>query len=118
MIKLYIDGGTRGSRICLVDKNTNETFVKKRGGKLTNNELEYLALEYALQYIANKYSDDYITIYSDSQLVVNQISGKWRITTEHLLPLWEKCNKKMTEKIKLVWVSRKQNLAGLVLEKP
>ena len=116
MIKIYVDGGTRGSRICLVDKNSNMTKIKTRGGAPTNNELEYLALEYALQYIYNRYKNKDVTIYSDSLLIVNQINGKWRVTTEHLIPLYEKCNKKMTEKIKLVWVSRKKNLAGHRLE--
>ena len=45
---IYIDGGTRGSRICLVDKSENKTIVKTRGGDPTNNEMEYLALLFAL----------------------------------------------------------------------
>lgn len=116
MIKIYIDGGTRGSRICLVDKTDGVTHVKHRHGELTNNELEYLALEYALQYINNRHRDNFIIIHSDSKLVVNQINGDWRITTEHLIPLYEKCMKKMSDRIKLKWVSRDFNLAGHVLE--
>ena len=117
MIKIYIDGGTRGSRICLVDKNENKIIIKTRGGKPTNNELEYLALLYALAYINNNYKNRNVTIYSDSLLVVNQINQKWRITTEHLIPLYEKCKRKLTDKIKIVWVRRNRNLAGIYLEK-
>ena len=54
MIKLYIDGGTRHNNICLVDGS--KTIVKTRNGidgDPTNNELEYLALLYALRYIQN-----------------------------------------------------------------
>jgi len=94
VIKIYIDGGTRGSRICLVDKNEDFTIVKTRGEGLTNNELEYLALEYALRYIENRYSSKDVTIYSDSKLVVSQINGEWRVTTESLRPLYLKMYKK------------------------
>ena len=44
MIKLYVDGGTVGTRICLVDKFKDKTIVKIRGVNPTNNELEYLLL--------------------------------------------------------------------------
>ena len=56
MIAIYIDGGTRGNKICLVDTNKkNKIIVKRRDGANTNNELEYLALIYALEYINNNY---------------------------------------------------------------
>ena len=90
MIKLYVDGGTVGTRICLVDKFKDKTIVKIRGVNPTNNELEYLALLYALEYITNNYKRRNITIYSDSMLIVNQITGKWRVTTPKLVPLWNK----------------------------
>ena len=54
VIKIYVDGGTRGSRICLVDTNKDLTVIKTRAGDLTNNELEYLALLYALEYIRSR----------------------------------------------------------------
>ena len=116
MTDIYVDGGTRGSRICLVDTSDHKTIIKSRGGEPTNNELEYLALLYALDYFKNRHSNDNVTIYSDSKLVVNQINGDWRITTEHLQPLYNKCIKKMTDNIKIKWVRRDVNLAGLILE--
>ncbi len=117
-MNIFIDGGTRGSRICLVDGDKTIVHVRKTstGDTPTNNELEYLALEYALRYIDNKYRRKKIKIYSDSKLIVNQINGKWRVTTESLLPLYKKCKAKMTDNIKLIWISRNFNLAGHVLE--
>ena len=50
-------------------------------------------------------------------LVVKQMNGKWRVTTESLLPLYEKCQSMMTSRIKIKWIPRKFNLAGHVLEK-
>lgn len=115
MKKIYIDGGTRYNQICLVDGD--KVIVKTRCCKLTNNELEYLALIYALEYCNNVHSKENITIYSDSMLVVKQVTGKWRITTDRLERLHTKVMKKMTDKIKIVWISRDFNLAGHVLER-
>ena len=114
-MKIYIDGGTRNSNICMVDGT--HIAVKYRGGNPTNNELEYLALMYALGYIRDKYKCAEVEICSDSMLVVKQMNGKWRVTTESLLPLYEKCQSMMTSRIKIKWVPRKFNLAGHVLEK-
>ena len=113
---IYVDGGTRGSRICLVDKSENKTIVKTRGGDPTNNEMEYLALLYALDYVNNRHKKNSVIIYSDSKLMVNQINGDWQVTTDHLQPLYDKCIKKMTDKIKIKWVRRDSNLAGIILE--
>ena len=113
---IYVDGGTRGSRICLVDTTDHKTIIKTRGGDPTNNEMEYLALLYALDYVNNRHKKDNITIYSDSKLMVNQINGDWQVTTDHLQPLYDKCIKKMTDKIKIKWVRRDSNLAGIILE--
>lgn len=114
-MRIYIDGGTRHSNICMVDGDF--LIIKHRGGKPTNNELEYLALLYALGYIREKYRDADVEIYSDSMLVVKQMNGNWRVTTNSLEPLYEKCQSLLTNKIKIKWISRKFNLAGHVLEK-
>lgn len=115
-MKIFVDGGTRGSRICLVDRDIE--IIKYRKHNPTNNELEYLAVLYALGYIRNKYKGKNITIYSDSKLIVNQLTGKWRITTESLTPLYNKCIAMMTKKIKIIWTPREFNLAGHVLDRP
>ena len=112
---IYIDGGTRNSNICLVNKD--ECIVKYRKGKPTNNELEYLALLYALGYVRDRFPDKNVRIYSDSKLIVNQMKHKWRVTVDSLIILHEKCMLMMNNKIKIVWVSRKFNLAGHVLER-
>ena len=116
MIKIYVDGGTRKSNICLVDGD--KVIIKHRKNGSTNNELEYYAVLYALGYVRSEYKGEDVTIYSDSQLIVNQVNGKWRVTTLSLLILYSKCTSMLTNKIKIKWISRKFNLAGIVLEKP
>ena len=114
-MNIYVDGGTRNHNICLVDGSI--TLIRNRKDNLTNNELEYLALMYGLGYVKHKYKGEDITIYSDSQLIVNQMNGKWRVTTEKLIPLYEACSRMKTNRIKIKWISRDFNLAGYVLEK-
>ena len=111
---IYIDGGTRNSNICMVDGDKTIVTYKKKSP--TNNELEYLALLYALGYVRDKYPSKEILIYSDSMLVVNQMNGKWRVTTESLIPFHDKCTRIKTSKIKIKWISRVFNRAGWVLD--
>ena len=119
---IYSDGGTRGSRICMYDKQLEKSIVKhryspdSRSTPLTNNELEYLALIYSLEYCRNVYSKKKVVIKVDSLLVANQINGKWRVTTEHLIALHERSMKLLTKNISVSWISRDFNLAGHVLE--
>jgi len=112
--KIYVDGGGWKSRICLVDGD--KTIIKTRKGSPTNNELEYLAVLYALEYIEDHYSDDVITIYSDSKLVVNQLENKWKIMNQGLWELAWKCWNIKPTSVKMKWCPRDYNLAGIVLE--
>jgi len=116
-IKIYTDGGTHMNRICIVDKHIDKNIVKTRGVNPTNNELEYLAVLYALKYIQNNYKRYKVTICSDSMLVVNQLNDKWRVTTPTLIPLHAKCAKLLKSNIIIKWVSRDVNEAGWILDK-
>ena len=78
--------------------------------------MEYLALKYGLEYINNNYPRKKITIYSDSMLIVNQMNGKWRVTTPTLIPLYSKCIKLLNPNVTIRWIKRDLNKAGWVLE--
>ena len=117
-IIIYTDAGTReGGRICLIDQQTNKCIITQRTGDLSNNQLEYLGLLYAISYSNNNYPRRNVTIYTDSLLVANQMSKKWRITTDHLIPLWVKCQKYIRDTTRVVWIKREKNLAGIELDK-
>ncbi len=47
------------------------------GRDVTNNYAEYFCLVKALEYLAPR-RDEEITVFSDSTLLVNQMSGKWK----------------------------------------
>jgi len=88
---IYIDGGARGnpgeSGIGIViDKNNKKTGYYFYTGHSTNNEAEYKALIEALN-IAKKLSFENVNIFSDSELVCNQINGIYKVKSESLLTL-------------------------------
>lgn len=94
---IYTDGGSRGNpgkaAIGVVFCNEREQEIKKfgiyLGDNLTNNEAEYLAVSTALKKFKAGFgkalsavSD--ITIKSDSELVVKQLNGEYRLTDEKI----------------------------------
>lgn len=114
MNKIYIDGsGFNGqeSKFCVVFED-GKSIIKKFNIDKTNNEMEYEALIYALQECKKN-----SIVYSDSQLVINQVQGNWKVKQQHLLPLMLKAHTLLVEKdIKLEYIPRDKNLAGNLLE--
>ena len=114
-INIYVDGsGGPNSRYGYFVKETGESFCEEKSG-LTNNQTEYLAIISALKRYVD--SDDEITIYSDSKNTVNQINHEFAINNEELRNLaresWEIIAK--FSNLSIVWVPRKENLAGKML---
>jgi len=60
-------------------------------GITTNNVAEYTAVLQALKYIKKQYrgKDLEIKFYADSRLVVEQLSGRYKIKSKHLKPIVE-----------------------------
>jgi ribonuclease HI len=116
MIHVYVDGGTRDMAICLHDPQRRKTIVKTRKGAATNNDLEYLAVIYGIEYVRKYYPKDKITIISDSMLVVKQVNQLWKIRSNSLAALNKKVLNKKTKLIKIKWVPRDINQAGLHLD--
>ena len=116
MIKLFVDGGTKGNRICLIDPQRKKIITKVRRGKLTNNDLEYLAIIYAIEYARKIYTKEPIEIKSDSMLAVKQINHQWNIKGDNLISLKKRVEGKRTKLISIHWIPREFNLAGVYLE--
>ena len=114
-ISIYVDGsGGTNSGYGYFVKETGESFYGKKSD-LTNNQAEYLAIISVL----NKYvdSNEEITIFSDSKNTVNQLNHEFAINNEELRNLarqaWVKIAK--FSNLTIVWVPRKENLAGKML---
>lgn len=78
---------------------------------MTNNVAEYTALIYALKEIKRlKLENEFLTIKSDSQLLVNQMNRKWAVKAPLIIPLY-KIAKDLTNGLHycMEWVPREEN---------
>lgn len=95
-IEVFCDGASRGqgqkrfgeaSCAAIVYKNRKKVAQFARGlGPRTNNEAEYEAVIAGLLICSMSDLVDPI-IYTDSAVVANQISGKWKCKNSSLMPL-------------------------------
>ncbi|MBP1927953.1 ribonuclease HI [Methanolinea mesophila] len=91
----YTDGASRGNPgpsayaylVCDRDRILDETG--KFLGKATNNEAEYQAVIAALDAGA-RFSHGSVTVFSDSELVIRQLNGRYAVRAAHLLPLYRR----------------------------
>jgi ribonuclease HI len=115
--KLYTDGGSRGnpgdSACAFVICDMENNVVEKSGyymGLATNNQAEYYGFKKGLER-ARDLGIDKVSLYSDSQLVVNQMNGFYKVKNQELAPLHEDVNKlaESFEKISFTYVPRELN---------
>lgn len=96
--------------------NGGEAIVRLDfGPSVTNNIAEYRALIGALEDVASRIEkagrqleEFSIAVKSDSQLVVNQVNGNWKIKRVHLRPFADKAKALLAkfQHTRLTWVSR------------
>lgn len=94
-VKLFADGGSRGnpgpSAAGYVLYDLDDTILVREGvylGITTNNQAEYLALKLGLE-MAQKRGARIVRVYLDSLLVVNQMTGKFKVKNRDLWPIHE-----------------------------
>jgi ribonuclease HI len=116
-LKTYSDGGARGNPgpagIGAVVYSENDTVLFQVGeyiGETTNNQAEYKALLRALRE-ALSLGATVLTCYLDSELVVKQLQGKYKVREEGLKPLATEILGllKNFESIEFVHVPREKN---------
>jgi len=110
-MKIYIDGmcrpnpGEMGIGIYFDDG----TEISEPLGQGTSNEAEYLALERALKEARSRGLENAV-IHTDSQLLMNQVSGAWKIksaTSRKYIPRIRSLMKDV--EVKLKWIPREHN---------
>jgi len=125
----YIDGGSRGNPgtagygVYVVDPEGKQLARLSAGlGIKTNNFAEYSALIAALQFAAaNQYGG--IKIYADSELLVKQINGVYRVKNPDLRKLYDQAQLLISdlESFSIQHIPREQNreadrLANLAMD--
>ena len=117
-LTIYVDGASRGNPgkagvgVIIYDdkKNVLKKMKQYLGEKTTNNVAEYVALIYALQEGLILQAKR-LTVYSDSELVVKQLEGSYRIKNE-LLKIFFKLVEHLREgfeEVKIKHIDREEN---------
>ena len=99
-LKIYTDGGSRGnpgnSAIAFTIYDGKGKIISEKSkniGISTNNIAEYTALISALEEASN-FSQGEIHCFSDSELLVKQLNGKYKVKKKHLKELFSKIKDK------------------------
>lgn len=94
--ELYVDGASRGNPgeagAGALIKDPSARVVKRLKkflGRTTNNVAEYSALVMGLE-AARSMGIDRISVFADSELMVKQLNGVYKVKSEDLRPLYEK----------------------------
>lgn len=92
---LYADGGSRGnpgpSACGFVLYDASKKILQREGiylGITTNNQAEYLGLKFGLE-AAVRHRAKTVQVYLDSMLVVNQMTGRFKVRNRDLWPIHE-----------------------------
>ena len=92
-------------------------------GETTNNVAEYRALLLALEEAGRHAPEAALTVYSDSELLVRQLTGRYKVKAEHLRPLYlEACRRlRAFPGARILHVGREENrkadlLANLAID--
>jgi ribonuclease HI len=78
----------------------------------SNNVAEYVGLIKALEWLFNnRYNKSIICIQGDSQLIINQLCGKYRVRSEKLMFYYERTKTliKNFENLQIEWIARDKN---------
>ena len=103
--------GQMGIGVILIE---NGSIISRISRKLpdvgTNNIAEYVALNVGIQK-ALELGWKHVIIEGDSQLVVNQLNGTWKVRQDHLRPLHSEVSKNLGkfESFSLKWIPREKN---------
>lgn len=115
-VHLYCDGASRGNpgraAYGFVILAQNQLLDRKGAyiGITTNNVAEYQGLVNGLRRCQELKATD-VTVRSDSQLLVRQLNGEYRIKSTHLKPLYEEAVRllKSFSKSLVIHIPREEN---------
>jgi ribonuclease HI len=97
MVSLFTDGGARGNpgpagAGVHIQTGTKDYTYGLYLGERTNNQAEYLALTLGLEYLIELEEIDVqsmsIEVFLDSELVVKQLNGEYKVRDAGLLPYY------------------------------
>ncbi len=118
VLKIWSDGGSRGNPgkaavgIVMQDQQGQPVWQQGQylGQPISNNQAEYQALYQALVQ-AQQFQAKQIICHLDSQLVVEQVNGRYKVKDEGLRQWWQKIQLILQtfESYQVIYVPRAQN---------
>lgn len=129
LLKIYCDGGARGNpgpaaAAFVVERQDKVIFKNAKFlGNATNNVAEYSAVLFAMKWLSNfsNKAFDEVRFVLDSELVVKQLAGLFKIKNENLRSLYfsvKEEEKKIPLRISFAAVPRNKNrLADLLVNR-
>ena len=104
VLNIYTDGGSRGnpgvSGYGLVIYESDQKILYRFLGIKTNNEAEYSGIIAALEWVKkNKtnYNITQLNFFADSQLMIRQLQGLYKVKAPTLLPLYAQVQQLLTQ---------------------
>jgi len=118
-VKVHIDGGARGNpgpaaAGVVIRTEDDGTIIHQAGvflGRATNNVAEYSALLAGLE-AADRLAASEVEVLSDSELLVRQMNGQYRVRNSGLKPLYDRARRlaERFEDFSIRHVRREHNL--------
>lgn len=119
---VFTDGGSRGNpgpgaAAYVIEKchDKNCTIIQEKHkylGAVTNNQAEYQALVMAVEEITSMERLDQIIFHLDSQLIVEQMNGRYKIKNPALIPLHSRVKELLSKSkynLAFIYIPREQN---------
>jgi ribonuclease HI len=98
VLRIHTDGASRGNpgaaAYAYVIARDGAEDVEEADclGQMTNNQAEYTALVRALRHALELGAEHRVLLHSDSELMVKQMKGEYRVKNEELRPLYEEAS--------------------------
>jgi len=92
---VHTDGASRGNPgsaaiAYVINQDNNLTEYCQRIGQTTNNQAEYQAMAAALEkLIEMSIADSHIEFYSDSELMIKQLTGEYKVKDPFIRPIYD-----------------------------
>ena len=95
-LQVYTDGASKGNPgrasigVSVLNEGVEVDSISKAIGIQTNNFAEYTALIEALKLLSDKYPGVELEAFADSELMIKQLNGIYKVKNANIKPLYEK----------------------------
>ena len=98
-LQVYTDGASKGNPgkasigVTILKDGHEIESISKFIGMQTNNYAEYTAMIEALKLLADKFNGAELECFADSELMIKQLNGVYKVKNANIKPLYESIKK-------------------------